>query len=256
LNFQATDIIVVFKSYTDNLDLSDITTAADKIICIKNNTIEYLSTTELILPHTITINSDEFIYKLRHSSAQADMMIKRACEWNKGDTFIFENIDLTNQTVATDTPWLSWQDTNYRSASTYDIMQTDSIAIDGELYDSGWRSGGWYNVDSHNGHYTTNSEGLTYNYKIKTDENYLYLGFINPIQGLTLSGAEEIAVLRIWIRTNKNATVYTHCYGFSYLPGTGLVFDAKSNSSLTDNLPVVITNSGAFGAYKNSTDKI
>lgn len=257
LNFQSGDKIIVFKSATNNIDISCIAGAADKIFYIKDNIIEYLSTTQIVLPHTITIGSDEFLYKVKNGGSQADTMMERASDWKNKEIFIFENIDLINHAVATDTPWLSWQDSKYRSTATYDIMQNNSIKIDGELYDSGWRTGGWYNIDGSNGYYSSGEEGLNYSYKIKTDENYLYLGFINPTLGIdTENGKSEITALRLWLKTNKNASVYTHFYGFSYVPNSGLIFQAYQNTSSTGNSSLPLTKSGAAGAYKNDTDNL
>lgn len=255
-DFWATDEVVVYKGYTNNIDISVMDTETDKCFKITKDSVEFLTLTLIPMSHTIPVGEDEFIYKLTAGTSQADIMAARIKVWKENDTFILENVDLENHTIATETPWLNWSDPKFSCVSTYDIIENNTIIIDGNLSDSGWRPGGWYSIGTHNGNYTAGISGLAYNYKLKADDNYLYLAFSAPLQGIDTSLDNNITVARLWLRTNPEATIYTHYYGFSYDFDNGLRFEAKRNKSLNDNSPEIFADSRAVGRYINDVNHI
>ncbi|MBQ4317252.1 MAG: hypothetical protein IJC20_03295, partial [Clostridia bacterium] len=114
----------------------------------------------------------------------------------------------------------------------------EAIIVDGELSDNGWTSEGWIKVNEDNGYWqnTPNTDTLSYMYQLRTDDTYLYGAFIIDCD-LVVGGNGVGTNVRVWLRTNDNASVYTHFYDIN---ADQLL--AKRNTSLTSNSASAVAN--------------
>jgi len=117
----------------------------------------------------------------------------------------------------------------------------ETIAVDGEVNDTGWAKKGWINVSGENGswQYPTKKEvaegavipTFTYKFQLRADDTKLY-------GALVLDGVHEEdknIKVRVWFRDNDEATVYSSFYDFVLAPDGTLTTAAKYNTSTTEN---------------------
>jgi hypothetical protein len=96
---------------------------------------------------------------------------------------------------------------------------------------------------------TLTSVPYEYKYKVKCDDEYMYVGICSPF---TLPNSNQTVVTRIWLNTDEdNATCYTHLYGLSCTNGE-ISIDAKRNASLTTNVPQIINNTSMKYVVNNT----
>ncbi len=110
--------------------------------------------------------------------------------------------------------------------------------IDGDL--SEWGEDGVITVDPDNGYWQavpTTSDTLMYAYKLATDGTKLY-GAIAIDCALVVGGNGAGTNVRLWLRTNNNANVYTHFYDIN-----ADTLKAMKNTSTTANSAAAIANS-------------
>lgn len=187
--------------------------------------------------------------KPNYASSGATLCWSYSAKWKVGDSLIFDNLDLSSNLIPTSTPTVLWYNDLYVCTSSFNSLNDDFITIDGNLSDNGWGNDGWYMVSQYNGTYQTNTtnsvaKGAQYLYKIRTDDEYVYFGFSRFFDNVTAteqyaSGEHRV---RLWIKSNPEATLYTHFYdvktSFAYAPG--YFTEAKYNTSLTENSAAVI----------------
>ena len=253
-SYQTGDMIVLYKGSVEGVNIDPIITASEKFFYIDtcadgSAVVEFLSRYKPTFTHSISVGNDEFIYKVVPGSPKGDLLVSRSSTWNRDDLFIFENLDLADKTIPTNTPAINYLSNDYNSLATYDIITKASIILDGNLLDSGWRDGGWYHVSSHNGYYSKvgGIDSLDYKYKIKTDDEYLYFA-ITAEDSPPKSSSVELSLVRLWLRTDLNSTLYTHVYGVG-LNGRALTKVAKRNTSLTSNSAEEIADSSLTYKY-------
>ncbi len=130
------------------------------------------------------------------------------------------------------------------AATVNSSVATETITVDRSLSDSGWRSNGWITVTPENGYWQTlptTNDTISYKYQFRTDDTKLYGAFIIDSK-LVVGGNGTGTNVRIWFRTNENATVYTHFYDLN-----ASAFTAKKNTSTTTNSATNIENSSLDG---------
>lgn len=132
-----------------------------------------------------------------------------------------------------------------------DITVQETIVIDGDLSDKGWKSDGWISVTPENGFWQSipTTDTLSYRYQFRTDDTKLYAAFevdCEAVAGGNGSGTN----VRLWIKSNDNANVYTHLYDV-YVGGAS----GKYNTSTTENSPAAISNSSINGILVSKNGK-
>jgi hypothetical protein len=172
-------------------------------------------------------------------------MWQRIDSWKLGDRILFNNVNIQTGEIPTTTPLVNWYDDGYVCTATYDILKEhEEIIIDGHLDEDAWSYGGWLVGDSASGGVYQDTStipddvNLTYKYKFITDENYLYGSLVNNL--LPNNNDNTPSIFRIWIRSNPEATVYTHIIDIRYLT-SGPVISLYRNTSLTENKAEIIT---------------
>jgi hypothetical protein len=177
--------------------------------------------------------------------------VRRALEWNVGDKLLLDEINLDVPTIHTSTPSEYWYSKSYECISTFKLLKPENIVIDGILTDSGWQSGGWLVGSPTAGTYQKLpilNQDLEYKYKLKTDDEYLYIGFSSNLDTY-YGNASYLPYIRIWLKTNPEATVYTHYYDVGKDASGNVFVSAKRNTSLTESLPEDIPNSSVEGMW-------
>jgi len=133
-----------------------------------------------------------------------------------------------------------------------DPVATESIVVDGNLNDSGWKSNGWTSVTPQNGFWQTlpeKGDTISYKYQFRTDDTKLYGAFeiaCDAVAGGNGSGTN----VRLWIKSKENVDIYTHLYDV-YVGGAS----GKYNTSTTENLPAAISNSSIKAKLVSSNGK-
>ncbi|MBO5869544.1 MAG: hypothetical protein J6Q89_02225, partial [Clostridia bacterium] len=117
-------------------------------------------------------------------------------------------------------------------------ISKETIIVDGELSDDGWTADGWVKVNEDNGYWQNDpdTDTLSYMYQLRTDDTRLYGAFVIDCD-LVVGGNGVGTNVRIWFRTNDNATVYTHFYDIN-----ADKLAAKRNTSLTSNSATAVSN--------------
>lgn len=118
-----------------------------------------------------------------------------------------------------------------------DPEPTDGIVVDGDL--SEWGDN-WIDVNAETGYWQNPPADETadapYKFQMATDDTNLYVAVEHTVL--------ETTGIRIWFRTNDEATVYTSFYDIEADSVRG-----KYNTSLTTNSGAVIEDSDATGSY-------
>lgn len=204
------------------------------------------------------------INKPNYINAGATTCWPHVISWQPGDSFIFENLDIKNKVLPTTTPDILWYNINYICTSTFDMLKKNTIKLDGNLSDDGWGRDGWRLVNRYNGTYqkaVTNEIALngSYVYKIKTDDEYLYVAACRLFTNLAQANIMSTHKLRLWIKSNPEATVYTHVYDIIYNPVSApyvSVAAMKNNSLTTSDVVDVTSISSIEGDAKFNTSKV
>ncbi len=117
--------------------------------------------------------------------------------------------------------------------------ENESIDVDGDLSDNGWKEDGWVEVNPENGFWQTvpTTDTISYKYQFRTDDTKLYAAFIVDCAAVA-GGNGSGTNVRFWINTDDEATVYTHFYDV-FVGGT----TAKYNTDKTANKSANIENS-------------
>lgn len=187
-----------------------------------------------------------------YQNVNTNNAVKNALQWQVGDKFIFENLNLDTLMTPTSTPDILWYKEGYNCTATYDKIGSYGITIDGYLNDDGWSDGGWYVVNGQTGVYQaepTVGKGFDYRYKIRTDSDYLYVAV--AANEHVMAGAAGPSAARIWLKTNPDATVYTHFYETRW-NSNGLYKRAMINQSTTTNNAIEIADTSM--EYASSYD--
>lgn len=123
----------------------------------------------------------------------------------------------------------------------------ETITVDGAVTDNGWAADKWTAVSSENGFWQQQYEFETgakvcpefgYKYQFRTDDTKLYAAVV--IDGDIVNGGNGAGTfVRLWIRDNDEATVYTSFYDFGFAEGE-ITTAAKYNTSTTTNAGAAI----------------
>ncbi len=130
------------------------------------------------------------------------------------------------------------------------VFAAPSITVDGDIDESAWADDAWITVTQDNGCFQntyTNASSYDFNYKFQLvqEDGKLY---ISAIFDTALANAPKV---RFWIKSNSEATVYTHFYDFNEAAGAV----GKYNTSLTANAGAAIENCSLVGALKEVDGK-
>ncbi len=134
----------------------------------------------------------------------------------------------------------------------------ETITIDGVLDDNGWASDGWTAVDETNGVIQeapgdTPLSPVAYKYQLRTDDEYLYFGA--ELNCDAAEGGNGVGTnVRFWIKSNDEATVYTHFYDV-FLKDGAVATNSKYNTSATENSGAAIENPSIVAEMKTSDGK-
>ncbi len=138
------------------------------------------------------------------------------------------------------------------SATAATDLISETITVDGNIKDTGWDADAWKDVNPDNGYWQNvplYDDTLSYTYQFRTDGTKLYGAFkvdCELVKGVQGQGTN----VRLWLRTNKNATVYTHFYDVN-----PVALAAKYNTSTTKNSAANIANSSLNAAIVSAGDK-
>ena len=129
-------------------------------------------------------------------------------------------------------------------------VEFETITVDGAVTDNGWAADKWTAVSSENGFWQQQYEFETgakvcpefgYKYQFRTDDTKLYAAVV--IDGDIVNGGNGNGTfVRLWLRDNDDATVYTSFYDFGFAEGE-ITTAAKRNTSTTENKGEVIEGS-------------
>lgn len=165
--------------------------------------------------------------------------VKDAASWTVGDVFEFINLNLESLTAPTLTPSLNWYDSSYVCTAQYRVLSdaeelpVETITIDGNVGDNGWRSDKWELVNGNTGTWqkTFSDTSINARYQLRTDGGFIYGAFViygKPVAG---TGNGSATNLRLWFNTT-NAAKYTAYYDIFYNgSGAGMISSVSSSSA-------------------------
>ena len=185
-----------------------------------------------------------------------------------GQKYHFYGLDLENKTVPTTTSDKNWYDEGYVCTAEYALCTgehggstptpvKETITVDGELNDNGWKADGWKEVTPETGRWQTEpttEDTLSYKYQLRADYEYLYVAVEAACKSVD-GGNSNGTNLRFWINSDPEATIYTHFYDVFTQGGETKVL-AKRNTSKTENKGENIENSTIEAKYVGGEEKV
>ena len=185
-----------------------------------------------------------------------------------GQKYHFYGLDLENKTVPTTTSDKNWYDEGYVCTAEYALCTgehggstptpvKETITVDGELNDNGWKADGWKEVTPETGRWQTEpttEDTLSYKYQLRADDEYLYVAVEAACKSVD-GGNGNGTNLRFWINSDPEATIYTHFYDVFTQGGETKVL-AKRNTSKTENKGENIENSTIEAKYVGGEEKV
>ena len=185
-----------------------------------------------------------------------------------GQKYHFYGLDLENKTVPTTTSDKNWYDEGYVCTAEYALCTgehggstptpvKETITVDGELNDNGWKADGWKEVTPETGRWQTEpttEDTLSYRYQFRADDEYLYVAVEAACKSVD-GGNGKGTNLRFWINSDPEATIYTHFYDVFTQGGETKVL-AKRNTSKTENKGENIENSTIEAKYVGGEEKV
>ena len=185
-----------------------------------------------------------------------------------GQKYHFYGLDLENKTVPTTTSDKNWYDEGYVCTAEYALCTgehggstptpvKETITVDGELNDNGWKADGWKEVTPETGRWQTEpttEDTLSYKYQFRADDEYLYVAVEAACKSVD-GGNGKGTNLRFWINSDPEATIYTHFYDVFTQGGETKVL-AKRNTSKTENKGENIENSTIEAKYVGGEEKV
>ena len=185
-----------------------------------------------------------------------------------GQKYHFYGLDLENKTVPTTTSDKNWYDEGYVCTAEYALCTgehggstptpvKETITVDGELNDNGWKADGWKEVTPETGRWQTEpttEDTLSYRYQLRADDEYLYVAVEAACKSVD-GGNGNGTNLRFWINSDSEATIYTHFYDVFTQGGETKVL-AKRNTSKTENKGENIENSTIEAKYVGGEEKV
>ena len=185
-----------------------------------------------------------------------------------GQKYHFYGLDLENKTVPTTTSDKNWYDEGYVCTAEYALCTgehggstptpvKETITVDGELNDNGWKADGWKEVTPETGRWQTEpttEDTLSYKYQFRADDEYLYVAVEAACKSVD-GGNGNGTNLRFWINSDPEATIYTHFYDVFTQGGETKVL-AKRNTSKTENKGENIENSTIEAKYVGGEEKV
>ena len=185
-----------------------------------------------------------------------------------GQKYHFYGLDLENKTVPTTTSDKNWYDEGYVCTAEYALCTgehggstptpvKETITVDGELNDNGWKADGWKEVTPETGRWQTEpttEDTLSYKYQLRADYEYLYVAVEAACKSVD-GGNSNGTNLRLWINSDPEATIYTHFYDVFTQGGETKVL-AKRNTSKTENKGENIENSTIEAKYVGGEEKV
>lgn len=185
-------------------------------------------------------------------SVNCNNAIADAQTWKVGDVFEFVNLNLESGVAPTLTPSLKWHDGSYVCTAKYRVVSdseelpVESIKIDGDISDNGWKSDKWEIVNGNTGTWQKSFSDTSINakYQLRTDGEFIYGAFViygTPVAG---TGNGSATNLRIWFNTT-NAAKYTSSFDI-YYNGTGA--GIKTSLASSSAYATGVASSNAFTA--------
>ena len=185
-----------------------------------------------------------------------------------GQKYHFYGLDLENKTVPTTTSDKNWYDEGYVCTAEYALCTgehggstptpvKETITVDGELNDNGWKADGWKEVTPETGRWQgepQTEDTLSYKYQLRADDEYLYVAVEAACKSVD-GGNGNGTNLRFWINSDPEATIYTHFYDVFTQDGETKVL-AKRNNSKTENKGANIENSTIEAKYVGGEQKV
>ena len=169
-----------------------------------------------------------------------------------GDVIVLNNVDLTKDGTCTD----ATAHVEIPGGSTPTPVK-ETITVDGELNDNGWKADGWKEVTPETGRWQTEpttEDTLSYRYQLRADDEYLYVAVEAACKSVD-GGNSNGTNLRLWINSDPEATIYTHFYDVFTQGGETKVL-AKRNTSKTENKGENIENSTIEAKYVGGEEKV
>ncbi len=176
---------------------------------------------------------------IKYINDNCSNMINDALTWKVGDVFEFINLNLESGVAPTLTPSLKWYESGYVCTAQYRVvtdseeLPVETITIDGNVSDNGWRSDNWTIVNGNTGTWQKSFADTSINakYQLRTDDGFLYGAFViygKPVAG---SGNGSATNLRLWFNTT-NAAKYTAYYDMFYNgSGVGIITSVTSSTA-------------------------
>ncbi len=133
----------------------------------------------------------------------------------------------------------------------------ETITVDGNVDDNGWKADGWKEVTPETGRWQTEpqtEDTLSYRYQLRADDEYLYVAVEAACKSVD-GGNGNGTNLRFWINSDPEATIYTHFYDVFTQDGETKVL-AKRNNSKTENKGANIENSTIEAKYVGGEEKV
>ena len=185
-----------------------------------------------------------------------------------GQKYHFYGLDLENKTVPTTTSDKNWYDEGYVCTAEYALCTgehgtpaptpvKETITVDGNVDDNGWKADGWKEVTPETGRWQTEpqtEDTLSYRYQLRADDEYLYVAVEAACKSVD-GGNGNGTNLRFWINSDPEATIYTHFYDVFTQGGETKVL-AKRNTSKTENKGENIENSTIEAKYVGGEEKV
>ena len=169
-----------------------------------------------------------------------------------GDVIVLNNVDLTKDGPCTD----ATAHVEIPGGSTPTPVK-ETITVDGELNDNGWKADGWKEVTPETGRWQgepQTEDTLSYRYQLRADDEYLYVAVEAACKSVD-GGNGNGTNLRFWINSDPEATIYTHFYDVFTQDGETKVL-AKRNNSKTENKGANIENSTIEAKYVGGEQKV
>ncbi|MBE6683819.1 MAG: hypothetical protein E7595_06705, partial [Ruminococcaceae bacterium] len=132
----------------------------------------------------------------------------------------------------------------------------ETITVDGDLSDNGWKAEGWTEVNAENGYWQsvpTTEDTIAFKYQLRTDADKLYAAF--EIDCAMVEGGNGAGTnVRFWINSDAEYQLYTHFYDVCVKDGA-VAYVAKYNTAKDANSGADIADSSINGVMTSEGDK-
>lgn len=187
---------------------------------------------------------------VNYINSNCSSAISDAYTWTVGQVFEFVNLNLESGVAPTLTPSLKWYESGYTCTAKYRVISdsdgfpVETITIDGNIGDNGWKTDGWEIMNGDTGTWQKSfaDKSINAKYQLRTDGGFIYGAFV--INGYPVAGTGNGSAtnLRIWFNTT-NSSIRTSYYDI-YYNGSGA--SVKSSLASFSAYAVGVATSNAF----------